>query len=676
MLQNWLKCNTLIKNRTFYLINSCRSIQGNLGLQRRFNHQAVSTASPLPYSVFALVKEYRRCGHFLSKLDPLNQDVTNLAEKETQSLRQSIQWMERCLAENHEVKVRSLRDQLQHLGGYEHISPERLLSHLKSLYSSEVGVQFDHLSDESERAWAYDNWETKYSQYLSSSPDASQTLNTAKLMLNCEAFDEFLALRFPSVKRYGCEGAESMLVFFDQLFTVAGQSTRYRQTDFVLAMPHRGRLNLLALQLNMSEELIFRKLMGHAEFDLSEMSQITGDVISHLFTSIDLNSLPVSNQVHVSLLPNPSHLEAISPVACGKSRARQKRLLSGPYSGERPSEIDVLPIQVHGDGSFSGQGIIFEELQFAHLPQYTNNGSIHLIVNNQIAYTMEGKCRDSSLRYPSNVMQAVDCPVLHVNGSKPHAIRCAVDFAIDYRNEFGKDVLIDLHCYRQHGHNELDDPTFTNPRLYDHIRGRQYTIPMEYAIEQACLSESEANTIKKVYKEKLDESLKRTKQNISNPSPTTNPTVKTLQNQWSNMRFPMAGQLTTWNTGLDPQLIQYLGLRSLDIPANFTLHKNLRRILFRDRRNKIRTGLNIDWSLAESLAFASLLYQGYDVRISGQDVGRGVLRTILIFISRLDDNCSNCFEFLRRNIFTASHGFGRSANGRDDHSSESIATKV
>ena len=309
------------------------------------------------FTISELISHYRQCGHYLSDLDPLGLQQPS-CHAYTRPLRQSINQLKHLLQSSKTSDLERLQQELNSQPGYQNVRLEQLLVRLDSIYCSSVGVEFGHLNDHTEREWATQHWESLQQNLRQNSQQRQQT---ARLMLQCEAFDEFLALRFPSVKRYGCEGAETMLVFFEQLFrSVQAIKSTEHSTELVIGMPHRGRLNFLVLLLQMPEQMVFQKVLGKPEFDLQSHSHLSGDVLSHLFTSVDL-SLPstssehVSAQtdaksIHVSLLPNPSHLEAICPAVNGKVRAKLLDNKTGPYSPvDRPSSAQhVIPIQIHG----------------------------------------------------------------------------------------------------------------------------------------------------------------------------------------------------------------------------------------------------------------------------------------------------------------------------------------
>ncbi|MEQ2194693.1 putative 2-oxoglutarate dehydrogenase E1 component DHKTD1, mitochondrial, partial [Xenoophorus captivus] len=371
-------------------------------------------------------------------------------------------------------------------------------------------------------------------------------------------FDHFLATKFATVKRYGGEGAESMMGFFYELFH---QSAHSGVTDIIIGMPHRGRLNLLTGLLKFPPEVreildavINDNMRGLSEFP--DTSPAIGDVLSHLTSSVELD-FGAEHPLHVTMLPNPSHLEAINPVAQGKTRARQQLRKEGDYSPEEnayPGD-QVICLQVHGDGSFTGQGIVPETLTLSNLPHYRVGGSIHLIVNNQTLIMLsKGKM--------------VNCAVIHVNGDNAEDVLRAARLAVDYQRRFRKDIILDLICYRQWGHNELDEPFFTNPAMYKIIRSRQ-SVPDSYSdqlISEGQMTEAERAEIKSSYYGMLNDKLSG--MTLYSPPPTN------LQGRWGDLVEPQA-RVTTWDTGVPAQLLQFIGAKSVDIPEQISLHSHL-----------------------------------------------------------------------------------------------------
>ncbi|KAI0261908.1 thiamine diphosphate-binding protein [Russula aff. rugulosa BPL654] len=348
-----------------------------------------------------------------------------------------------------------------------------ITNHLQSVYLGRIAYEYMHSPSKTERLWFSHILEARSSSSGSRTPalpGVAQKKRIHSLLVQSETFDQFLQLKFPNLKRYGLEGGESMIPALDKLFSVAA---RAGVQQIVLAMPHRGRLNLLTGLLQMSPASLFHKIKGGCEFP--EELGVAGDVISHLVASPTLNY--EGADVKVSLLPNPSHLEAVSPVALGKTRAKQYSLLeSSPEScmlGDK-----VMCVQLHGDASFTGQGVVMETLGLSNLPHFTSGGSVHIVVNNNIGYTTPASSARSSL-YCSDIGKMINAPVLHVNGDYPEGrvstfllspdslrstdVERAVDIAFQYRHHFRKDVIIDLLVYRRWGHNELDEPALHNP---------------------------------------------------------------------------------------------------------------------------------------------------------------------------------------------------------------------
>ncbi|XP_068595281.1 2-oxoadipate dehydrogenase complex component E1 [Brachionichthys hirsutus] len=495
---------------------------------------------------------------------------------------------------------------LQHFGKAEG-SVEEVQAYLREAYCGHVSVETSQLSSLEEREWFADRFEElKKTRFTT-----EERRHLAKIMLESQEFDHFLATKFATVKRYGGEGAESMMGFFHELFY---QSARAGVTDVVVGMPHRGRLNLLTGLLNFPPELMFRKMRGLSEFP--DASPSIGDVLSHLTATEDLD-FGAGRSVHVTMLPNPSHLEAINPVAQGKTRAKQQLGKEGDYSHEdsgHPGDRAIC-LQVHGDGSFPGQGVVTETLTLSNLPHYRVGGSIHLIVNNQVGYTTPSDRGRSSL-YCSDVGKMVNCAVVHVNGDQAEDVLRATRLAVDYQRLFRTDVIVDLICYRQWGHNELDEPFFTNPAMYRIIRSRK-SVPDSYSnqlISEGLMTEAERDDIKSKCYSMLNDKLSN--MTLYSPPPTN------LQGLWGDLVEPQA-RITTWDTGVPVPLLQFVGAKSVDVPEDIHLHSHLGKTHVQARLHKLEDGTKLDWSTTEALAFGSLLSQGFNIRISGQDVGRG-----------------------------------------------------
>jgi probable 2-oxoglutarate dehydrogenase E1 component DHKTD1 len=546
-------------------------------------------------NIFNLVNAFRSRGHLLSRLDPLDLNKPESYD----ALELDLSYYEN---DNSLIDAKGIVNIDQ-----TNCKVSEIVKFLVQTYCGNISIEFMHLSDANERDWIANKWESLITKH-SFSIDEKKKL--AQDLLKSELFDNFLTKKFSTVKRYGGEGAETMISFFDEIFRSSCEE--YNISDIIIGMPHRGRLNLLANLLNYPPVIMFQKMLGKPEFDLSQANGATGDVLSHLFTSTDLKY--GDKAIHISLLPNPSHLEAISPVVCGKARGKAMTKNVSPYDNSNRFS-PILGIQVHGDGAFSGQGIIMETLAMANVPHYSVDGSIHLIVNNQISYTTPGlTAHGRSTRYCSDVVKAIEAPCIHVNGEDPQSVVKAAKIALEYRQTFGKDIAIDLVCYRQWGHNELDDPTFTNPLMYSNINSRDLTIPQKYA--NNILNSEEKELIVKEYNSYLNNHF----QDINNYKAVNN----NLKGVWSGITYASSHSLSQWDTSVDADLLCYICAKSIEFPNNFNIHSTLNKV-FNDRLNRVKEGIRIDWATAEALAFGSLLYQDFNVRISGQDVGRGII---------------------------------------------------
>ncbi|KAM3609018.1 uncharacterized protein V6R79_008537 [Siganus canaliculatus] len=541
-----------------------------------------------------LVEAYRAHGHKAAKINPLQ------PQKPVADIVPEINLLSGTI--RGQVNASGLR----HFGKAE-ASVEEVQAYLEAAYCGHLSVETNQLGSLEEREWFADRFEELKKNGFS----IEERRNLAKIMLESQEFDHFLATKFSTVKRYGGEGAESMMGFFYELFHQMAQSG---VTDIVIGMPHRGRLNLLTGLLKFPPELMFRKMRGLSEFP--DTSPAIGDVLSHLTSSVELD-FGANHHIHVTMLPNPSHLEAINPVAQGKTRARQQLKKEGDYSPEENAQPGdrVVCLQVHGDGSFPGQGVVTETLTLSNLPHFRVGGSIHLIVNNQVGYTTPSERGRSSL-YCSDIGKMVNCAVIHVNGDDAEEVLRATRLAVEYQRLFRKDVILDLLCYRQWGHNELDEPFFTNPAMYKIIRSRK-SIPDSYTdqlISEGQMTEAERDEIKSKYYGMLNDKLSN--MTLYSPPPTN------LQGRWGDLVEPQA-RVTTWDTGVPIPLLQFVGAKSVDIPEHIQLHSHLGKTHVQARLQKLEEGTKLDWSTAEALAFGSLLSQGFSIRISGQDVGRG-----------------------------------------------------
>ncbi|XP_071454032.1 2-oxoadipate dehydrogenase complex component E1 [Hetaerina americana] len=477
---------------------------------------------------------------------------------------------------------------------------------LEKVYAGNISSEFTYLQEEEEREWFAERLEREISGETISKEDQRRLAGD---LLRCEAFDHFMASKFVTVKRYGGEGAESMMGFFSETFKLAAKDG---VEQIVFCMPHRGRLNLLTGMLKFPPAALFRKLKGHSEFP--DGLKGSGDVISHLTSSVDLNF--DGRFLHVTMLTCPSHLESVNPVSMGKTRARQQLLKDGAYSDDSNARWSdkVLNIQVHGDAAFAAQGVNQETLALSNVPNFEVGGTVHLIVNNQMGFTTPAD-RGRSSEYCSDLAKMISAPVIHVNGDDPEMVIKATRIAVDYQRKFRKDVFIDINCFRRWGHNELDDPTFTNPLVYHIIHSRR-SVPDLYAekmVNEGVMNEDDVSETIQKHTLWLNNCLK----SVDKFKP-----LEHYKKQWKGEAQAPA-HVTKWDTGVDPDLLRYAAVKSVEFPDDFNIHPHLLKTHVKGRLDKITKGGNVDWATAEAMAFGSLLYQDYGVRISGQDVGRG-----------------------------------------------------
>ncbi|KAG8217006.1 thiamine diphosphate-binding protein [Butyriboletus roseoflavus] len=499
---------------------------------------------------------------------------------------------------------------------------DQITGFLNAVYVGRIAYEYMDLPSKTERLWFAHLLESEAANVAHSTTPERQR-RTHELLARSEVLDTFLQAKFPNLKRYGLEGGESMLPALDALFAAAAQADT---THIILAMPHRGRLNLLTGLLEYDPTSLFHKIKGGAEAQV-DGETISGDVLSHLMGSPTLKY--ERKEIKVSLLPNPSHLEAVNPVALGKARAKQYSLLKALEKGGAGAEgcmlgDKVMCVQLHGDASFTGQGVIMETLGLSHLPHYTSGGSVHIVVDNNIGYTTPASAARSSL-YCSDVAKMVNCPVLHVNGDYPEDVSRAIEIAFKYRSHFRKDIVVDLMVYRRWGHNELDEPAYTQPIMYQNIRSRR-SVPQLYEdklVSDGVISHDSASSIRSSYKAVLNDAL--------TASATYSPPSVKFDGQWKSILsngkevfivWPGSKEAKTFNTGVPAEVLHKAGRGSVKVPAGFEIHPRLQRHV-KSRLASLDKGEGVDWATAEALAIGTLMLDGCDVRIAGQDVGRG-----------------------------------------------------
>ena len=546
--------------------------------------------------LLSLIYSYRYFGHEKANLDaiaPLKHDTQFGFNLEKFGLQD-------CLQETFDIS-----HMLPGIGKKE-VSLSDIITYLDKTYCDTLSIEIKQLS-ENDKHWITRNFEEIQQQEI------SQDERTAvrDILLKSQTFDRFLGKKFPTVKRYSGEGAESMLVFMDELISLSAKGTL---ENIVLGMPHRGRLNLQTGVLGYPLQALFHKLKGNCE--LADNSKTTtGDILSHLFHSIDLPLGGDGRKVHLSMLPNPSHLEAVNAVALGKARAKQMSLKEAPYdlgdNGDKRLGDRVMCVLIHGDASFASQGVVAESFVMSSLPNFSVGGTVHVIVNNHLGYTTDGEFGRFAKKC-TNFGDLANCPVIHVNGSDPEAVVRCCALAFKYRMEKRRDVIVDISCFRRWGHNELDEPAFTQPQMY-HLISNRKTIPDEYA--EKVSSKVDSTEVVKDYDKQLSLSLEA--------SDSYAPPRAHLHSQWSDIHPASSTNSTVWNTGLSLDLLKDIGTKSVSLPDGFSLHQRLIKSHVESRLEEMRSGEKLNWATAEALAIGGLLMQGHPVRLSGQDAARG-----------------------------------------------------
>jgi 2-oxoglutarate dehydrogenase E1 component len=472
-----------------------------------------------------------------------------------------------------------------------------IIAQLKYIYCGSIGAEFAHVSEETERLWLQDRFQVGRVLHRFSVEDKKDILWNLTM---AEGLERYLATRYPAQKRFSLEGGDSLIPLLEDLIQTGGQ---HGVEDIVIGMAHRGRLNVLVNVLGKSPAELFSEFEGN--YDLAKLRG-SGDVKYHKGFSCDVRT--PAGDVHVALAFNPSHLEVVNPVVEGSVRARQER--RGDAKGDK-----VMPVLIHGDAAFAAQGVVTETLQMSHVRSFSTGGTVHIVINNQVGFTTSDLRDVRSTLYCSDVAKMIEAPILHVNGDDVEAVVFAARLALEYRMKFHKDVVIDLVCYRRLGHNEADEPAATQPLMYSVIRDKQ--TPRQLYAErlegEGVIGDSEARDMAERYRQGLDEGR-----------PQAHQVLGLVGNKytvdWSKYHDVDWGDQV--RTGVKLELLRELAGRVTSFPDGFTLHRQVARIV-EDRRKMAAGELMLDWGFAETLAYASLLDEGYEVRLTGQDSGRG-----------------------------------------------------
>ena len=573
---NSLKTEDLEKNLN---IDESLSIKETSFTTAILNKEKEETAKAI-----ALIRAYRIRGHLIANLDPLG-------------LKES-KYLHELHPADHGFKKKDYNKKI-YLNRYldrDYANINEILLFLKKTYCSTIGIEFMHISDPDEKTWLRERVEKNENKINFTDVGKKAILNK---LIQAEGFENFLAVKFVGTKRFGIDGGESLIPALEQLIKVGGQ---LGVKEIKIGMPHRGRLNVLANVLQKSYKRMFNEFAG--EFVTLNVDS-TGDVKYHLGASS--NREFDSNLVHISLTDNPSHLEAVNPVVLGQTRAKQ-------FFHQDKERKKVVPILIHGDAAFAGQGVVAECFAMSGLPGHNTGGTIHIIVNNQIGFTTNPRFARSS-PYPSDVAKMVEAPILHVNGDDPEAVVHCARIAMEFRQKFKKDIVIDMICYRRFGHNEGDEPSFTQPIMYKKIKNHPTTLSVysEKLIKEKTITKKDFDNMKIKFKTLLTEQLKTAKE--------YKPKLEWYEGVWSRFK-PERGKDKRGLTGVSTDKLKRIGERINFIPEEFNIHRTIKKIT-ENKKKMFLTGKGFDWATAEQLAFGTLLEEGIPVRLSGQDSGRG-----------------------------------------------------
>jgi len=531
-----------------------------------------------------LIRAYRTRGHLAAHLDPL----------ELVSRREHLELKPKTYG-----FTKADYDRQIYIGGafgLEFGTLHQVLGILKRTYCGHIGAEYMHISDPEQRAWIQDRME---GQEVSFTQKGRQAI--LKKLIEAETFERFLDVKYTGTKRFGLDGGESLVPALEQVIKRGGQ---LGLREIVIGMPHRGRLNVLANVMGKPYRAIFNEFKGGSAHPNDVEG--SGDVKYHLGASSDREF--DENRVHLSLTANPSHLEIVDPVVLGKVRAKQDQ----HHDKERK---EVLPLLLHGDAAFAGQGVVAECLSLSGLRGNRTGGSLHFIVNNQIGFTTAPRFARSS-PYPSDVAKMIDAPIFHVNGDDPEAVVHVTKIATEFRQIFSKPVVIDMFCYRRHGHNEADEPGFTQPLMYQRIAEHPSVVKVysKRLVDEGLFSRDEIDRMQADFHAYLEEEF------VASDSYRPN-RADWLDGKWSGIGHAEEGA-RRGVTGIDLNFLTEVGRKMTTIPKSFHPHKTVARIIA-NRRRMIEDGQGIDWATAESLAFGTLLVEGFRVRLSGQDSERG-----------------------------------------------------
>jgi 2-oxoglutarate dehydrogenase E1 component len=538
----------------------------------------------------SMVQNYRILGHTQAQIDPLAQ-----ARPETPALTLAAFDLEDVPLDTVVSSRYFQQSRSMTLG--------EMIDALRAIYCGPIGVEFMHIQNETVREWVRDRMEARIA---SPQPDAASQKKLLRCLMESETFEQFVHTKFIGQKRFSLQGSESLMVILE---TILAECPNLEVLEIVMGMSHRGRLTVLANFLRKSYNTIFKEF---SENYIPDLVAGDGDVKYHLgYESV--RKTESGAEVAIQLAANPSHLEIVDPVVEGKARARQ-RILEDIDKREK-----VLPLLIHGDAAFAGQGVVAEVLNLSQLPGYETGGTVHVIVNNQIGFTTLPADARSTM-YCTDVAKMIEAPIFHVNGDDPIEVEFVSKLALDFRQRFSRDVVLDMYCYRRYGHNETDEPSFTQPKLYKRINAH---LPVtkrfkDRMLQSGALTTEEAETLEKEFRSRLETALAEVR--------TSGVTSKKdfhrgFEDSTAIFQPPYSHQEP--ETRISRELIDLIVSRMTRVPEGFTVQPQVKKLFLDRRRNQHQGQGPYDWAFGEALAFGSLLVEGTPVRLSGQDSRRG-----------------------------------------------------
>lgn len=550
--------------------------------------EATAVATPKETAVRNLIYNYRAWAHLVAKTNPVRERRPHTAKLELADFGLSEKDLDTEFEVGEEV-------------GLGKAPLKKILDKLKKVYAGHIGFEYNHIRDSNVSEWLKNKIETEGADINPSKEEKHRILSKLN---EASGFENFLHTKFLGQKRFSLEGGENMIPALDKIIN---KGAELDAAEVVIGMAHRGRLNVLANIMGKTYEEIFSEFEGNQEVDLTMGD---GDVKYHLGYASHLDTT-AGKKTYVKLAPNPSHLEAVDPVVLGYCRAQ----IDDEYSGDMGKSIPVL---IHGDAAVAGQGIVYECIQMSLLDGYKTGGTIHFVINNQVGFTTDFADARSSI-YCTDLAKIVDAPILHVNGDDAEAVQFCANLAVEYRQKFNKDIFIDMLCYRRHGHNESDEPKFTQPKLYNAIG--KHPNPREVYVKQLTekgdLSSDEVKKLEKEFKDKLQDRLNEIKEHPLPYKP------QKIEEEWDHLRRSKENDFDqSPDTSISEEVVEKIGKAISEVPKGF---KPLRQIekLLKDRKANFFEKKELGWADAELLAYGSLLAEGTIVRMSGQDVKRG-----------------------------------------------------